>query len=460
MLSTLLLKLSVCFLAVSAACNVDEDCSLNGICSATTASCSCNPGWKGVSCALLDRLPQPSRSAAGIYGLHPNVTSWGGNVLVDDATGLHHLYVTEIAGENCHLVAWESHSTIVHAVSQTGMGGPFVKESVAVNVEGHNPQAIRYKGGWVIFHIGGGSAPGTSVKPCPGPPPPGCPTYKTHNACPIDRCRWNDGAGCTTPPPPPLPPTPPALCASQNKVEGYSCKGDTCGGPAGVARSGHNCGAYATVPTLACTSDCAAKVAALCDKDPACRSFSLENKYNGSGALHSQTFTGGSESIVTNSAWTTWLKAADANVNAFAVDGNAAAAAAALTRQRIASRELVVGKVDTPSSFGAGYVGSTIHTSATPGGPFEPLNTTFPHCNNPSPFVMKNGTIVVLCTWHIVAADALEGPWRSIPGISINPSTRMNVSGNWEDPFLWQDVNDHWPVNQCIVFHRESARDR
>eukprot|EP01050_Picozoa_sp_SAG11_P030069 SAG11_NODE_8735_length_981_cov_1.390023_1_plen_55_part_10 len=55
--------------------------------------------------------------------MHPNVTSWGGNVLLDNSTGLHHLYVMEIAGPNgtsCGLISWGSHSTIVHAVSKSG----------------------------------------------------------------------------------------------------------------------------------------------------------------------------------------------------------------------------------------------------------------------------------------------------------------------------------------------------
>jgi hypothetical protein len=50
---------------------------------------------------------------------------------------------------------------------------------------------------------------------------------------------------------------------------------------------------------------------------------------------------------------------------------------------------------------------------------------------------MANNTIVVLCTWFVVAADALEGPWREVPGFAITNTTRMGVGGSWEDPFLW-----------------------
>ena len=45
---------------------------------------------------------------------------------------------------------------------------------------------------------------------------------------------------------------------------------------------------------------------------------------------------------------------------------------------------------------------------------------------------MKNGTILVLCTWVILAAERLEGPWRTVHHLDISPSTRMGVAGNWE----------------------------
>ena len=79
-----------------------EDCSLNG--RPASGTCSCNPGWAGATCALLDRRPPPSRVTAAIAGspsrpARPGST-WGGNVLVDAKTGDHHLFVTEIAGPN------------------------------------------------------------------------------------------------------------------------------------------------------------------------------------------------------------------------------------------------------------------------------------------------------------------------------------------------------------------------
>eukprot|EP01043_Picozoa_sp_COSAG02_P007506 COSAG02_NODE_225_length_28184_cov_16.570981_7_plen_435_part_00 len=396
-----LLLVQLAALGGAVGCKTDEDCSLNGNCAAG-GFCQCHSGWKGAACSLLDRRPAASESAAAVYGMHPNVTSWGGNVLLDNSTGLHHLYVTEIAGPNgtsCGLISWGSHSTIVHAVSKSGIAGPFVKKSVAVGHEGHNPQTIRYKGQWVIFHIGSGGGTAGTVPPCPAPPPPPCGSYDSKPSCPT-RCEWVGGA-CKAPP---LPPTPPALCATQATVEGYSCTGDTC-----VNCHGSNCGSYLTVPNLSCTRDCATQLATLCDKDPRCHSFSLENRFGGKGALHSQTFAGNGSCLRPNRDWSSWVKNGS---NAMESDQDQGAVVSSVRME---------------------LAGSTIHASATPDGPFLPVKTSFPHCNNPSPWVMKNGTIVVLCTWSIHAADALEGPWRTVVStLSIDPSTRMGVPGSWE----------------------------
>ena len=92
------LAVAIAIATLGHACTTDEDCSLSGSC--TAGKCACNAGWAGQSCALLDRRPAASRAAAGIYGFSPNVTSWGGNILKDNLTGFHHLYVSEIAGPN------------------------------------------------------------------------------------------------------------------------------------------------------------------------------------------------------------------------------------------------------------------------------------------------------------------------------------------------------------------------
>jgi len=86
---------------VASASLTAEDCSLNGQPSTLAGSngCKCNPGWTGATCALLDRGRPASREAAAIAGpatrpARPGST-WGGNVLVDEATGEHHLFVAD-----------------------------------------------------------------------------------------------------------------------------------------------------------------------------------------------------------------------------------------------------------------------------------------------------------------------------------------------------------------------------
>lgn len=89
-------------------CVTDEDCSLSGVCT-TSGACHCNAGWTGPQCSRLDRLPPASREAAAVMGFAPNLTSWGGNVVVDPTTGHHHLYAAVIAGPNgtsCGLSNW------------------------------------------------------------------------------------------------------------------------------------------------------------------------------------------------------------------------------------------------------------------------------------------------------------------------------------------------------------------
>jgi hypothetical protein len=55
---------------------------------------------------VLDIKPRPtaSRAVPGVYGFSPNVSSWGGNIVLDDE-GTYHLYVSEMVGD-CGLKTW------------------------------------------------------------------------------------------------------------------------------------------------------------------------------------------------------------------------------------------------------------------------------------------------------------------------------------------------------------------
>ena len=125
----------------------------------------CRTGWRGANCSLLHRLPAATRGDAAIYGLAPNRTSWGGNVILDPATGLHHLFVAEISGPNgsqCGLAAWGSHSTISHAVSKTGLQGPCTSPSSWTSLV---PPSV------VLVHAPVPLPPSLSLPPPPPPPP-------------------------------------------------------------------------------------------------------------------------------------------------------------------------------------------------------------------------------------------------------------------------------------------------
>jgi hypothetical protein len=67
-------------------------------------------------------------------------------------------------------------------------------------------------------------------------------------------------------------------------------------------------------------------------------------------------------------------------------------------------------------------------------GPRTPVNGFNVNCNNPSPWVLKNKTVLLLCTWKIFVAPKPEGPYTELPlhGSPIANSTRKGVAGNWE----------------------------
>lgn len=58
---------------------------------ATSGACACYKPWGGATCGVLQ---QGTIDAVQGYGVQPNLTSWGGNVVFYD--GLYHLYVAEM----------------------------------------------------------------------------------------------------------------------------------------------------------------------------------------------------------------------------------------------------------------------------------------------------------------------------------------------------------------------------
>jgi hypothetical protein len=55
------------------------------------------------------------------YGMAPNLTSWGGNAILDPATGLYHIFVSAMTN-GCPLSSWGHNSRIDHGVAESITG--------------------------------------------------------------------------------------------------------------------------------------------------------------------------------------------------------------------------------------------------------------------------------------------------------------------------------------------------
>jgi len=161
--NVLLLTLLCCLLSVVVASRKSIRCSLNGRSqqsdetTTTDYSCICKRPWKGPQCEYLDFLPVEFPQG---YGMYPNQTSWGGNILHDTETDLYHIFVSTMTN-GCSLAHWTKNSRIDHGVSKYPTG-PFLFRDVAVSTFAHNSAPIKIPnngGGYAIFHIGTGEGP-------------------------------------------------------------------------------------------------------------------------------------------------------------------------------------------------------------------------------------------------------------------------------------------------------------
>ena len=139
--SLLVLSLLLTFLSLvlsqSYKCQNDDDCSLNGLCDSSTAQCTCDPGWTGFDCGILDRAPAVRGSG---YNMTANGTSsWGGKPILDPSTGKWLLFAAEFTG-GCGLDYWSPMSRIIRAVSADGPAGPYMFEKELVGTFAHNRQ--------------------------------------------------------------------------------------------------------------------------------------------------------------------------------------------------------------------------------------------------------------------------------------------------------------------------------
>jgi hypothetical protein len=94
-----------------------------------------------------------------MYGVKPNVSSWGGGVTFDHSgDGMYHLFVAEMRRGG--LSGWQTQSRCVHAVAKD-LRSPFHKVDVALNVWCHGPVILfdRRRHAHLLFHIGAGGQP-------------------------------------------------------------------------------------------------------------------------------------------------------------------------------------------------------------------------------------------------------------------------------------------------------------
>lgn len=88
--------------------------------------------------------------------------------------------------------------------------------------------------------------------------------------------------------------------------------------------------------------------------------------------------------------------------------------------------------------------GSTIHTSSSLNGPWEPLIPNYlGGCNNPAPWVHPdNGTVYIVCGSSLLRTEDIRGNWTEVAKISHSGGP----SGGYEDPFVYTDRRGRWHV--------------
>lgn len=144
-------------------CKSDRDCSLNGVCAASSGTCTCDLGYAGRRCEGFDFLPTPAGSAFHSPDTENTTSSWGGTSVYDPASKRWHGFFSEFVG-SCGVRSWQTNSQIVRAVADSPFG-PFTRQGVAIAAFAHNAEARRdpRSGEWLLLHIGAGRKGGNSI---------------------------------------------------------------------------------------------------------------------------------------------------------------------------------------------------------------------------------------------------------------------------------------------------------
>ena len=155
--SPIALAALLCAAAVAAPhpCASAADCALNGVCSA--GACACDAAWDSapgarLGCSSLALLPAPR--GGGLHSLDGgrNTSSWGGSVLQDEATGLWHMFASELT-QHCGISSWTYNSRVVHATAPSPLAR-FTRDGEFSGVFSHEPTATRDPATreWAVFY--------------------------------------------------------------------------------------------------------------------------------------------------------------------------------------------------------------------------------------------------------------------------------------------------------------------
>lgn len=95
-------------------CATEWDCSLGGVCNASSLTCVCDAWVTGPQCDLLN-LAAPANENAGLQV--PGYYSWGGHALLSPTDGLYHglfSFMCRHATRAYNWTLWPFHSALLH----------------------------------------------------------------------------------------------------------------------------------------------------------------------------------------------------------------------------------------------------------------------------------------------------------------------------------------------------------
>ena len=96
--------------------------------------CRCDAAWKGDRCQTLALLPTARDAGLRLVDGGSNTSSWGGSVVRDPATGLLHMWSSELLA-HCGIDSWTTNSHVIHAASADG-GRTFARRASKPSANG------------------------------------------------------------------------------------------------------------------------------------------------------------------------------------------------------------------------------------------------------------------------------------------------------------------------------------